>query len=84
MSFQVGLQSIDGEVNQIISAKTSQKICGGMKSINWRRQSRIADYDKRSWRRCRQTKRNARSPEIAGDRTDREGGLREKLSHWVP
>ena len=27
LSFQVGLQSFDGEVNQIISAKTSQKIC---------------------------------------------------------
>ena len=35
MSFQVGLESIDGEVKRIISAKTSQKICGGMKPINW-------------------------------------------------
>ena len=35
MSFQVGLESIDGEMNRVISAKTSQKICGGMKPINW-------------------------------------------------
>ena len=35
MSFQVGLESVDGEVNRIISAKTSQKICGGIKPINW-------------------------------------------------
>ena len=35
MTFQVGLESIDGKVNRKISAKTSQKICGGMKAINW-------------------------------------------------
>ena len=35
MTFQVGLESIDGKVNRTISAKTSQKICGGMKAINW-------------------------------------------------
>ena len=28
MTFQVGLESIDGKVNRTISAKTSQKICG--------------------------------------------------------
>ena len=35
MTFQVGLESIDGKVNRTISAKTSQKICGGMEAINW-------------------------------------------------
>ena len=35
MTFQVGLESIDGKVNRTVSAKTSQKICGGMKAINW-------------------------------------------------
>ena len=35
MTFQVGLESIDGKVNRTISAKTSQKSCGGMKAINW-------------------------------------------------
>ena len=35
MSFQVGFESIDGEMNRIISAKISQKICERMKPINW-------------------------------------------------
>ena len=35
MTFQVRWESIDGKVNRTISAKTSQKICGGMKAINW-------------------------------------------------
>lgn len=35
MTFQVGLESVDGKVNRTISAKTSQKICGGMKPVNW-------------------------------------------------
>ena len=35
MSFQVGVESVDGKVNRTISAKTSQKICGGMKPVNW-------------------------------------------------
>ena len=35
MTFEVGLESIDGNVNKTIVAKTSQKICGGMKPVNW-------------------------------------------------
>ena len=35
MTFQVGVESIDGKLKRTISAKTSQKICGGMKPVNW-------------------------------------------------
>ena len=35
MTFEVGLESIDGNVNKTMLAKTSQKICGGMKPVNW-------------------------------------------------
>lgn len=35
MTFEVGLESIDGRVNRPIVAKTSQKICGGMKPVDW-------------------------------------------------
>lgn len=35
MTVQVGVESIDGKLKRTISAKTSQKICGGMKPVNW-------------------------------------------------
>lgn len=35
MTFQVGVESINGKLKRTISAKTSQKICGGMKPVNW-------------------------------------------------
>ena len=35
MSFTIGLQSVDGIVDAKIVAQTSEKICGGMKAIDW-------------------------------------------------
>ena len=35
MTFPIGLESVDGSVDTIISAKTSGKICGGMKPVDW-------------------------------------------------
>lgn len=35
MSFQVGIESIDGKLNRVISAKSFQGFSGEMKSVNW-------------------------------------------------
>ena len=34
-SFEIGLESTDGRVDTKITAKTSNKICGGLKAVNW-------------------------------------------------
>jgi hypothetical protein len=34
-TFTIGLESMDGRVDTEIVAKTSGKICGGMKAVNW-------------------------------------------------
>ena len=34
-SFKIGLESTDGRVDTKITAKTSNKICGGLKAVNW-------------------------------------------------
>ena len=34
-TFTIGLESTDGRVDTEIVAKTSEKICGGMKAVNW-------------------------------------------------
>lgn len=35
MTFHIGLESLDGSVNTVIKAKTSGKICGEMKAVDW-------------------------------------------------
>lgn len=32
---QIGLESTDGRVDTKITAKTSDRICGGLKAVNW-------------------------------------------------
>ena len=32
---EIGLESLDGQVDAVIVAKTSNSICGGMKPTNW-------------------------------------------------
>lgn len=34
-TIEIGLKSLDGRVDTVIVAKTSQSICGGMKPTNW-------------------------------------------------
>ena len=34
-TFTIGVESTDGRVNTEIVARTSEKICGGMKDVNW-------------------------------------------------
>ena len=34
---EIGLESLDGQVDTVIIAKTSNIICGGMKPTNWLR-----------------------------------------------
>ena len=34
-TMEIGLESVDGLVDTVIVAKTSQNICGGMKPTNW-------------------------------------------------
>ena len=34
-TMEIGLKSLDGRVNTVIVAKTSNNICGGMKPTNW-------------------------------------------------
>lgn len=34
-TLEIGLESVDGKVDTTIVVKTSDKICGGMKPINW-------------------------------------------------
>ena len=34
-TFTIGVEGTDGRVNTEIVAKTSEKICGGMKDVNW-------------------------------------------------
>ena len=34
-TMEIGLESLDGQVDTVIVAKTSQNICGGMKPTNW-------------------------------------------------
>lgn len=34
-TFAIGLESMGGRVDTEIVAKTSEKICGGMKAVNW-------------------------------------------------
>ena len=34
-TMEIGLESLDGQVNTVIIAKTSNNICGGMKPTNW-------------------------------------------------
>ena len=34
-TFEIGLESTDGRVDTKIIAKTSNKICGGLKAVNW-------------------------------------------------
>ena len=34
-TFTIGLESTDGRVDAEIVAKTSEKICGEMKAVNW-------------------------------------------------
>ena len=34
-TMEIGLESVDGPVDTVIVAKTSQNICGGMKPTNW-------------------------------------------------
>ena len=34
-TFEIGLESTDGRVDTNIIAKTSNKICGGLKAVNW-------------------------------------------------
>ena len=34
-TFAIGLESTDGRVDTEIVAKTSKRICGGMKAVNW-------------------------------------------------
>lgn len=33
--FEIGLESVDGKVDIMIVVKISNKICGGMKFIDW-------------------------------------------------
>lgn len=35
MTFSIGLESVDGSVDAKIVAQSSEKICGGMKAIDW-------------------------------------------------
>lgn len=35
MSFTIGVESVDGCVDAKIVAQSSEKICGGMKAIDW-------------------------------------------------
>ena len=35
MTFEIGLESTDGNIDTKIVAKTSERICGGMKPVNW-------------------------------------------------
>ena len=35
MTFTIGLESVDGIVDAKIVAQTSEKICGGMKAVDW-------------------------------------------------
>ena len=35
ITFTIGVESTDGRVDTKIVAKTSEKICGGMKDVNW-------------------------------------------------
>ena len=35
MTFVIGLESVDGSVDAKIEAQSSEKICGGMKSVDW-------------------------------------------------
>ena len=34
-TLEIGLESVDGKVDTTIVVKTSDKICGGMKPIDW-------------------------------------------------
>ena len=34
-TMEIGLESVDGRVDTVIVAKTSNNICGGMKPTNW-------------------------------------------------
>ena len=34
-TMEIGLESLDGQVDTVIVAKTSNSICGGMKPTNW-------------------------------------------------
>ena len=34
-TMEIGLESLDGQVDTVIVAKTSQNICGGMKPTDW-------------------------------------------------
>ena len=34
-TMEIGLESLDGPVDAVIVAKTSNNICGGMKPTNW-------------------------------------------------
>ena len=35
MTFAIGLESVDGSVDAKIVAQSSEKICGGMKAVDW-------------------------------------------------
>ena len=35
MSFTIGVESVDGCVDAKIVAQSSEKICGGMKAVDW-------------------------------------------------
>ena len=35
MTFTIGLESTDGNIDTTIEANTSERICGGMKPVNW-------------------------------------------------
>ena len=34
-TFEIGIESTDGQVDRMITAKTSTKICGGLKAVDW-------------------------------------------------
>ena len=34
-TFEIGLESMDGRVDTLVTAQSSKKICGGMKPVNW-------------------------------------------------
>ena len=34
-TFEIGIESTDGRVDTKIIAKTSNKICGGLRAVNW-------------------------------------------------
>ena len=45
-TMEIGLESLDGRVDTVIVAKTSNNICGGMKPTNWL-------HIKEQWKRLR-------------------------------